>query len=94
MSVKAITLRLDSQDYARLAAEARRRGQAPSVLARTFVRAGLESDGSDETERRRAGVAALEGFTALRARLPGAEPVDAARLVREGRDQLARRTVP
>jgi hypothetical protein len=95
MSVKAITLRLDTEDYARLAAEASRQGQAPSALARTYVRAGLEGGGTDETERRRRdGVAALAGLAALRKRLPDVAPIDAAQLVREGREQLARRAAP
>jgi hypothetical protein len=95
MSAMVITLRLDAEDYARLAAEARRQGQAPSALARAYVRAGLKGDGTDDTERRRrAVVAALAGFAALRARLPDAEPIDAVRLVGEGREQLEQRTAP
>jgi hypothetical protein len=80
------------ENYAHLGGEPHQRGQAPSVLARSYVRAGLEGDGTDETERRRRdGDAALAGLVALRKRLPDAAPIDAAQLVREGREQLARR---
>jgi hypothetical protein len=92
---RALTLRLESSDYERLAAEANRLGMSPGTLARVYVRAGLAGNGDTAEERRRlTGLAALEGLAALRARLPQLGSVDVVKLVREGRKDLARRTAP
>jgi hypothetical protein len=61
---------------------------APGTLARLYVRAGL-GDGESERERRRqAGLAALDRLAELTSDLP---PVDAARVAREGREDLEQR---
>ncbi len=94
-ATKAITVRLDPADYERLAAEARRLGLSPGTLARVYVRARLAGNGWAEVdERGRVGLAALEGLAALRERLPEAGPVDAVELIREGCEELERRTAP
>ncbi|MBI4493486.1 MAG: hypothetical protein HY690_11920 [Chloroflexi bacterium] len=94
MSVrKAITLQLEAGDYDRLAAEAKRLGMSPGALARVYVRTALAGNGETAAERRRrAGLAALQGLAALRDRLPEGEPVDVVQLIRDGREELDRRT--
>ncbi len=91
---KVVTVRLDAADYDRLSTEAKRLDVSRGTLARAYVRAGLAEDDAPADERRRAGLAALAGFAALRARLPDAGPVDVAQLIPEGRDALSRRTAP
>ena len=89
-----MTVRLDVADYDRLEAEAKRLGLSPGTLARVYVRAGLAGNGDGAAERRRAGLAALDALAAFREGLPAAEPVDVVQLIREGREELDRRTAP
>jgi hypothetical protein len=92
-TTKAITVRLDPADFERLAAEAKRLGMSPSTLARVYVRAGIAGKVETEAERRRrAGLAALKGLAALRERLPEVGAIDVVELIREGREELDRRT--
>jgi predicted DNA-binding protein len=88
MSVsKAITVRLDSADYERLEAEAKRLGMSPGALARAFVQSSLnEIETADERKRR--GLEALERLAQLTADLP---PVDAVQIARESREELEQR---
>jgi hypothetical protein len=88
--MKAVTLRLEPADYVRLEAEAERLGMSPGTLARVYVRAGLGGGTTEAERRRRVGLAALDRLAALTADLP---PADAVRAVREGRDELAWRSV-
>ena len=90
-ATKAITLHLDPSDYELLEAEAQQRGIPPDTLARDYVRAGLNSDGTAVEWRRQIGLEALRGLAALRERLPEAEPIDVVQIIREGRDDLIRR---
>jgi hypothetical protein len=93
-ATRAITVRLDPADYARLAEEAARLGLSPGTLARVYVRSGLAGGGEDESERRRrAGRAALEGLAALRSRLPVATPIDIVDVIHGGRADLDERLV-
>lgn len=88
-SMRALSVRLETADYDRLEAEAKRLGLPPATLVRLYVRAGL--NGTMETEmarRRRSGLAALSRLAALTADLP---PVDAVQLARESRDELDQR---
>lgn len=94
-ATRAITLRLDPTDYERLEAEAERLGIAPATLARVYVRAGLNTDGESETDRRRrVGLDALRRLDMFRRELrdAGYPSVDAVKLVREGREELERRS--
>ncbi len=94
MSVtKAITLRLDPADYERLEAEAERLGVAPAILARVYVRAGLNGEAESAAARnRRTGLAALRSLAALRQRLPDdGSPVDVVEIIAEGREERDRR---
>jgi hypothetical protein len=89
---KAVTLRLEPDDYDQLEAEAKRLGMRPGTLARVYVRAGLHQHNGAETEaerRRRVGKAALRRLAVLTADLP---PVDAVQVARESRDELERRS--
>ncbi len=91
-ATRVITLRLEPADYEQLAGEAKRLGTTPGTLARMYVRAGLTGRHASEAEhRRRVGRAALIGL-AVRARLPDAGTIDVVQLIREGREDLDRRT--
>lgn len=94
MSTQTITLQLEPTDYEHLANEARRLGTTPGHLAQSYVRAGLaDRRVADVEQGREAGRVALKGLAAVRARLPQTGPIDIAQLLREGRDELERRTV-
>lgn len=89
MSVtKAITVRLDTEDYTGLEREARRLGLRPGTLIRVYVRAGLLAGRTPEEKDRRAGQAALQRLATLTADVP---PLDAVEIVRQGRNDLAQR---
>lgn len=88
-ATKGVTLRLDSADYERLAAEAKRLGMSPGTLARVYVRAGLARNAESEAEwRRRIGLEALERLAQITADLP---PTDAVQVARESREELEQR---
>lgn len=94
-TTKDVNVQLDPGEYERLEAEAKRRGVAPDTLARDYVRAGLTENQDAEAERRRhAGLEALARLAVLRAELrqAGYPSADAVRLVREGREELERRS--
>lgn len=90
--VKEIRLRLPQDEYDRLIAEAERQGVSPDALARTYLHERLSVDAPASKERQ-AGIRALEELQALRQRLPAADPIDVVELIRQGRDDLSRRTV-
>jgi hypothetical protein len=84
MAVREV--QLDEATYGALEAEARRRDVPPDQLAVELVRERLGETSCDRGRRVRA---ALDALSAIRAQVAG--PVDAAALVREGRDELDRR---
>lgn len=85
---KAVTLRLELQDYESLVAEAKRMGLLPSTLARIYVRASLEERTHEPGRRRQEGLKALDRLARLTADLP---PVDAVQIARESREALEQR---
>lgn len=90
-SKKMVAVRLDSDIFDKLTTEAERRAVPPAVLARDLVIGGLYKVPDAPQAADQHGVAALDWLSQLRSRLPGDGQVDAVRLVREGRDELARR---
>jgi hypothetical protein len=87
---KAITLRLELEDYKRLEVEAKRLGVQLGTLARMYVRAGLTGNIETEMERkRRIGLEAVDHLTELTADLP---TIDAVQVTRESREDLERRS--
>ena len=88
---KAITLRLEGEDYARLEQEANQLGLHPATLARVYVRAGLvkRNEGTIDKQHQSA-LEALEYLAQLTADLPA---IDAVRIARESRDELEQRRV-
>lgn len=82
--LRAITLRLDSVDYARLETEAERLGVPPATLVRMYVRSKLNGDDTEVERRRRAGLQALDRLTELTADLPTVDAVQIAQESREG----------
>jgi hypothetical protein len=85
---RAITLRLEPQDYARREAEDRRLGFLPGNLTRVYVRSGLEGERAEVERRRMIGLPASDRLAELTIDLP---PLDAVRIARESRDDLERR---
>ena len=85
---RALTVRLDAQDYERLEREAVRLGMRPGTLARVLLRASLgdprEQPASPQISMQRL----LDRLTALR---EGQPPADAAVIVAAGRAELDRR---
>jgi hypothetical protein len=91
-ATKAVTIRLEVDEYERLVAEASRLATSPAQLARSYVRAGLaEIDEHGAEARGRLGSEALNELALLRRRLPTSDTIDVVALVREGRDELERR---
>ena len=87
---KAITLRLEAEDYERLEAEAKRLGMRPGTLAQAYIRAGLAGHADIEAEKkRRLGLEALDRLAKLTADLP---PIDAVEVARESREELEQRS--
>jgi len=89
-ATKAVTVRLERDDYERLEDRSERLGVKPGTFARMLVRAGLRDEDALGAAERRAGLEALDWFDALRTQLPPGE-VDAVQVVREGREALDRR---
>ena len=88
-----IVLDLTEHEYECLAAEAKRQGKTPGDLARDLLRQKLNIGRALLTaEERERGLAGLKALAELRARLPEGETMDAVRLVRAGRRQLAKRS--
>jgi predicted DNA-binding protein len=91
---RALTLRLEPEDYERLDAEADRLGLAPATLARVYVRNALSHGKESEVvDRRERGTAALEALAALRdgLRHDGYPEVDSLVFLREAREELESR---
>lgn len=85
MTIRERTVRLDEATYGVLEAEARRRDVEPDLLASQLVREHLGETRPDQRQRMDA---ALDALGAIRAQVTG--PVDAAALVRQGRDEQLR----
>ena len=88
-ATKALTLRLEAEEFERLQAEAQRRQVSARALAEAYVRGGLE--GQLTAERRRVGLAALDRLDGLAQSLP---PIDAVRIASEVREELRQRPSP
>lgn len=84
-TLRAITVRLDPVDYARLEAEAERLGVPPATLVRMYVRGRLSGDDTEVESRRRIGLQALDRLAELTADLPA---VDAVQIAHESREAL------
>lgn len=84
-TLRAITVRLDPADYARLESEAAHLGVPPATLVRMYVRGRLSGDDTEVERRRRAGLHALDQLAELTADLP---PVDAVQIAQESREAL------
>ena len=82
------TVHLATRTYERLEAEARRRHSAVDEVADELLYEQLPGASPDLGEVRQA----LDQLAQIRAR--GGQGVDAVALVREGRDELDRRTLP
>lgn len=78
---RAVTLRLPSEDFARLEAEARRAGVRPGTLARMLIRRCLDGAAGQPAST-------LDRLATLRAGLPR---VDAVEVLRAGRADLEAR---
>lgn len=85
-TLRAITVRLDPEDYARLEAEAERLGVPPATLVRMYVRGRLSADDTEVERRRRIGLQALDRLAELTADLPAVEAVQIAQESREALD--------
>jgi hypothetical protein len=92
MTTKAITLRLDVDDFDRLEANARRLGVLPGTLARMMIRDSLQAgvDQSPAVNMQRI----LQRAADLRSRLPDQSRVDVVKIIQEGRADLDRRSSP
>lgn len=87
---KTITVHLDTHEYEQLEAEARRKGMGPDALVQSYVHRALKSGHEDVEQRRREMLKALEDLDQIAAEMP---PFDAEKLVREGREELERRSI-
>jgi hypothetical protein len=88
---RALTVRLEPEDYERLEREANRLGMRPGTLARVLLRASL---GEPEQQLANPPISLqrlLDRLAALREGLP---PADAAAIVAAGRAELERRGSP
>jgi hypothetical protein len=85
--VQALTVRLESADYALLEGEARRLGPSTGALASLYVRAGLDGGGAEVARRRRDDLAALDRLNALTAGLPPVDAVEVAAAIRADLDR-------
>jgi hypothetical protein len=85
---RALTVRLDAQDYERLEREAVRLGMRPGTLARVLLRASLGDPGEQPASPQISMQRLLDRLTALR---EGQLPADAAAIVAAGRAELDRR---
>ena len=90
-TIRALTVRLDAQDYDRLEREATRLGMRPGTLARVLLRANLGTPERRPEDPPISLERLLDRLALLREGLP---PVDAAAVVAEGRSALERRGEP
>jgi hypothetical protein len=92
-ATRAVTVRLDARDFDELSKEAERLGIQPGTLARTLIRIGLNDERESVSQKLwRERRAVLDDLADFRATLPNQGPLDIAALIREGRDELDRRT--
>jgi hypothetical protein len=89
--IRALTVRLDAQDYERLEREATRLGMRPGTLARVLLRASL---GAPERPSEDPSVSLEQLFDRLAGLRAGLPPVNAADITTAGRDLLERRGEP
>jgi hypothetical protein len=90
-TTRALTVRLEEQDYERLEREATRLGMRPGTLARVILRASLAAPDRQPANSPVSLQPLLERMAALREGLP---PVDAAAIVAAARADLERRGNP
>ena len=91
MASRPLMVRLDEADHDRLEHEAQQLGMPPSTLAKVLLHATLTAPSRDPGDVASTRLTALDRLAELRANLP---PVDAVRLIREGRRELDRRHAP
>jgi hypothetical protein len=85
---RALTVRLEPQDYERLEREATRLGMRPGTLARVLLRASL---GAPERQPEHPSVSLEQLFDRLARLREGLPPVDAAAVTAAGRTMLETR---
>ena len=88
---RALTVRLEPQDYERLEREATRLGMRPGTLARVLLRASL---GAPERRPEHPSVSLERLFDRLARLREGLPPVDAAAVTAAGRTTLETRGEP
>lgn len=88
-SSRALTVRLDEEDFARLEREASRLGMRPGTLARVLLRASL---GERPTERGDVPVSLDRLFARLAELREGLPATDAAAVIDAGRAMLDQRS--
>src|SRR5438105_15350865 len=92
MQTKAITVRLDPDDYGRLDEEARRLGLSPGTLARVYVRSALSQRHRGPFASNWDGLpAALADLRKMREQLPPIGDIDVVQIIHEGRKESERR---
>jgi hypothetical protein len=85
---RAVTVRLEAQDFERLEREATRLGMRPGTLARVLLRASL---GAPERRAEHPPVSLEQLFDRLAGLRAGLPPVDAAAVAAAGRELLEHR---
>jgi hypothetical protein len=90
VTTKAVTVRLDPDDYQRLEVLAHRIGVLPGTLARMLLRESLS--GSVEPAKSESLSTILRRAEALRRRLPQQSPSDVVALIKAGRTDIDQRT--
>jgi hypothetical protein len=91
---KTITLHLEPREYEQLEAAAHRKGMAPDVLVRSLIDDALRDDVFNDPERyKQAMYDALEALDRLAEMRQDLPEVDAVQIVREGREELERRSI-
>jgi hypothetical protein len=83
LATKALTVRLEPEDYERLEELARQLGVLPGTLARMLIRGSLQEVAGASGRPSLQDV--LQRATALRRRLPSQSPLDVVALIQEGR---------
>jgi hypothetical protein len=91
----SLTLQLDSEQINQLEQEAARRGVSVNELVAQILAEHVPLSAPTAEEKKRRALEALEELDRLREamRARGAPPIDAVALVREGREELERRTL-
>jgi hypothetical protein len=91
MTTRALTVRLEADDFERLEREAARLGMRPGTLARVLLRASLGQPDPRSENPQVSFQHLLDRLASLREGLP---PADAAAIVAAGRAELDRRGEP